>query len=182
MAIPLLKHWTAGLVRAPWQLLNSWYMLFFQIPGLSDYWVRHSDFAGVEKLMTDWSADARVSPKRLKSVKATFSVGSVATSAVDYYRANIFPLLTPQIASVYGVNAMETITLIRRDLHVPMLMIYGHHDGCIDARMFSVNADRMAAQCVAGLSLVDVPDAGHFLHHDKPDFVSRLLLRFLQKT
>jgi pimeloyl-ACP methyl ester carboxylesterase len=60
-------------------------------------------------------------------------------------------------------------------LSVPTLYLHGQDDGCIGAEL----SEGMEPLFPAGLERVELPGCGHFLHQEKPEEVSRLLLDFL---
>jgi pimeloyl-ACP methyl ester carboxylesterase len=58
---------------------------------------------------------------------------------------------------------------------MPTLVLHGARDGCMGGDLL----DGMEALFPAGLRKVVVPDAGHFLHQERPDEVNRAVLEFL---
>jgi pimeloyl-ACP methyl ester carboxylesterase len=59
---------------------------------------------------------------------------------------------------------------------VPTLVFYGARDGCMSADLL----EGMEALFPAGLRKVVIPDAGHFVHQEKPEEVNRALIEFLR--
>jgi len=79
------------------------------------------------------------------------------------------PLLQrPELAEIQGRTQLEPVTM-------PTVYFHGARDGCIGTEL----ADGMEALFPAGLEKVIVPDAGHFLHQEKPDAINAKLLEFL---
>jgi len=61
-------------------------------------------------------------------------------------------------------------------IEVPTLALHGARDGCMGAELL----DGMEALFPKGLRKVLVPDAGHFVHLEKPEDVNRELMAFLR--
>jgi pimeloyl-ACP methyl ester carboxylesterase len=61
-------------------------------------------------------------------------------------------------------------------INVPAIMFHGRDDGCIGAETLA----GMAKLFPKGLKLELVPNAGHFVHQERPDHINDLILRFLK--
>lgn len=150
------------------QQRRSWYMFFFQTP-LADLAVAHDDFAFLERLWRDWSPGWEWPAAEMAAVKDTFRQPGVPAAALGYYRHTFNPLLQrPELAEAQGRTQLEPIG-------VPALYFHGARDGCIGVEL----CDGMEAFFQAGLEKVIVPDAGHFVHQERPDVVNAALLQFL---
>lgn len=150
------------------QQRRSWYMFFFQTP-LADLAVAHDDFAFLERLWRDWSPGWEWPAAGMAAVKDTFRQPGVLAAALGYYRHTFNPLLQrPELAEAQGRTQLEPVG-------VPALYFHGARDGCIGVEL----CDGMEAFFPAGLEKVIVPDAGHFVHQERPDVVNAALLQFL---
>ena len=99
----------------------------------------------------------------MEALKATFRTPGVAQAAVGYYRCTLNPAnQDPQLADMQMRVAMSPVA-------VPTLVLYGARDGCMSADLL----DGMDALFPSGLRTVIVPDAGHFLHQERPEAVNR---------
>lgn len=157
-----------GIRKLPSQLLNSWYMFFFQLRGISDWVVEARDWALIDKLWRDWSPGWELPAKELASVKQTLSQPGVKRAALGYYRA-MFDFRSPA--------AKQTMQLLESPFRVPTLAITGALDGCIDTRLHDLVMNE--ADFPAGFRVERVEGAGHFLHQEKPDEVNQILLDWL---
>jgi pimeloyl-ACP methyl ester carboxylesterase len=161
MAVP--PDFMTAFERHPTQALRSWYMAFFQIPGLAEDTLRRDDFALIERLWRLWSPGWDYSEERLTAVKDTFRTGQTVEASLLYYRAFFedFVSLPPGELAISGID-------------VPTLLLGGRNDGCIAASMF----DESAACYGARHRTEILGNAGHFLHAERPDEVAELVLAF----
>ena len=160
-----------GIRKLPGQLLNSWYMFFFQLRGLADVAVEAWDWAFIEKLWRDWSPGWELPPEELANVKRTLAQPGVKRAALGYYRAAF---------DFFSSASRDTTKLLTAKTPVPTLALTGARDGCMDTRMHDVAMS--TDDFPAGLEVVRVDGAGHFLHQEKPDEVNRVLLDWLQRS
>ena len=157
-----------GIRRLPSQLLNSWYMFFFQLRGIADYALEARDWALVEKLWRDWSPGWELPAEELARVKQTLGRPGVKKAALGYYRS-AFGFRSPAAA--------ETTRLLDSEIRVPTLALTGALDGCMDTRLHDLTM--RPQDFPAGLRVVRVEAAGHFLHQEKPEEVNQIVLDWL---
>jgi pimeloyl-ACP methyl ester carboxylesterase len=151
------------------QQRRSWYMFFFQHP-FADAALAHGDFRFIERLWQDWSPGWQYPAEEMEALKATFGAPGVAQAALAYYRCTLNPAnQDPQLAEVQMQISMSPVS-------VPTLVLHGARDGCMGADLLA----GMDALFPNGLRTVVVPDAGHFVHQEKPDAVNRELVAFLR--
>lgn len=153
------------------QQRRSWYMFFFQHP-LADVAVAHDDFRFIERLWQDWSPGWQYPASEMEALKATFRAPGVLQAALGYYRATLNP--ANQDAALGELQAQIGMSPVA----VPTLYFHGARDGCIGADL----AEDMEALFPHGLRKVVIPDAGHFVHAERPDEVNRILLEFLRRA
>jgi pimeloyl-ACP methyl ester carboxylesterase len=150
------------------QQKRSWYMFFFQNP-LAELAVAHDDFRFLERLWRDWSPGWEWPREEMAALKETFRQPGVLAAALGYYRALFDPAYQdPAYAEQQGKMNVAPID-------VPALTIHGVDDGCIGREL----VDGMAAYFPRGLEAELVPEAGHFVHQERPAAVNRLALDFL---
>jgi pimeloyl-ACP methyl ester carboxylesterase len=153
------------------QQRRSWYMFFFQHP-LADAAVAHNDFEFIERLWQDWSPGWRYPADEMDALKATFRTPGVLQAALGYYRATLNPAnQDPALGEVQAQIGMSPVM-------VPTLYLHGARDGCIGVEL----ADGMEALFPSGFRTMVIPDAGHFVHEERPDDVNRLILEFLTSS
>jgi pimeloyl-ACP methyl ester carboxylesterase len=166
MAVPHAGRFAREGLRIPKQLRLSWYMGFFNIPWLSDWAVSRKGYAFIRRLWGDWSPGWQPEPGVLDNVIRTLSQPGVRSAALGYYRAalSIKALL---------VSAKEAHYLVP----VPTLALSGERDGCIATDVFERLT--VADDFPQGVRFHRVAGAGHFLHQERPEVVTSLILDWL---
>ncbi len=169
LAIPPLFRIPDAVRKVPRQIQRSWYMSWFQIRWLSDRSVRANNWSLLEKLWRSWSPGYEMTDEDRNQMRATFDGPGVLAGALAYYRQNA----TPPI--LLGLRKPPAMT--DEPIPVPMLIVHGADDGCMDRRMFAASIHD--EDFPAGLRHVEIPDVGHFLQLESPDHVSDLILEHL---
>jgi pimeloyl-ACP methyl ester carboxylesterase len=165
LAIPHPAAVLADLPTVPRQLGLSWYMFFFQLPGLPQWVVARQGGAFVGRLWRAWSPGFTPDPSRLAQVRAT--IVESLPRPIDYYRANA--RTTPE-----GLRWVRELASPSRRIHVPTLHLLGADDGCLDPRTGASEARYFAGPFVREV----VPGAGHFVHLERPDHVADRVLHW----
>ncbi|MFN2544932.1 MAG: alpha/beta fold hydrolase [Actinomycetota bacterium] len=132
------------------QALRSWYMLFFQIPGLSEAVLSRNDFAMFRRFIQG-TPDVDVYVRDLSRPGAL-------TAALSWYRANTKP---------WRRQAVPKVT-------VPTLGLWGSRDAALGERQMKDSAD-----FVDGPFSYERMEAGHWMMLQQPDEVNRILVEFL---
>ncbi len=167
-AVPHGPALPAAFLSSYDQQRRSWYMFFFQSP-LAEMAVAHDDFRFLERLWADWSPGWALPADELAALKDTFRQPGVVAAALAYYRQTFdAQSQRPELAELQQRLLSDPIT-------VPTLYLHGRRDGCIGVELL----DGMASLFPGGLETLLVPDAGHFLHQERPDLVNAKLLEFL---
>jgi pimeloyl-ACP methyl ester carboxylesterase len=151
------------------QMKRSWYMFFFQLP-TAEMAVAHDDFRFLDRIWRDWSPGFTLPAEEMASLKQTFRQPGVLEAALGYYRHLFNPVL--QSAELSSLQAR----ILADPISVPSLVFHGAKDGCIGVGLL----DGMESFFTAGVEKVVLPDAGHFLHQEKPEEVNRRLIAFLK--
>jgi len=163
MAAP--PDFVSAFQHNPMQAMRSWYMSFFQIPGLAEETLRRDDFALIERLWRLWSPGWEYPEERIESVRETFRTGQTVEAALQYYRS-FFEAFLSRPAGDLAISGID----------VPTLLLAGRNDGCIGASMFEHSSDCYAARQRTEI----VGNAGHFLHAERPEYVGDLILDFVE--
>jgi pimeloyl-ACP methyl ester carboxylesterase len=156
-------------VKRPSQILRSWYMLFFQLRGLSDYLLERNDWALLDRLWRMWSPTYELPEDERRALKDAFTAPGVKAGALGYYRK--------LLRLWFNKSSSEPLS---RKILAPTLALTGALDGCMDTRLHD---DLMRpSDYPAGLSIERVADAGHFLHQERPAEVNRLLIEHFGRS
>jgi epoxide hydrolase 4 len=158
--VPHPRRMLEGL-RTARQLRRSWYMLFFQLPWIPEWLLRRRRF---EALRGPLEHDARAgafTPADIDRYVEAWSQPGALPAMLGYYRAAVRARLTRSPQELAPVTA-------------PTLVIWGERDRHLGAEL----AEPHAAD-VPGLQRVErIPSASHWVAHDEPEIVSRLLIEF----
>jgi len=103
-------------------------------------------------------------------VKQTLAQPGVKRAALGYYRA---------LARRGSEAAKRTNELFEAPTPVPTLAVTGALDGCMDSRLFDLVMNK--ADFPAGLEMVRIEGAGHFVHQENPDELNAHLIGRLER-
>ncbi len=167
LAIPHAATLKQNLLRFPVQFLNSFYMVFFQLRGLSDWVVRRNNFSFLRFLWCHWSPNLQGIDAEFPLVQQVFAKPGVVKASLGYYR------------SLFSRAHRQTQASSYSSIDVPTLAMTGINDRCMDTRVYK---DMEQSDCfTAGIRVEPIVDAGHFLQLEQPQVVNELLLRWVNK-
>jgi pimeloyl-ACP methyl ester carboxylesterase len=159
--VPHPARMEKALRTSPRQLLHSWYMFFFQIPWLPERLMRLGGRRMLEKTYQDARPGAFTAEDFGRYEEALLGPGGLK-GPIDWYRAALRRLPT-------------STRKLYRPIAAPTLVIWGEQDRFLGAEL----ADPDPA-LVPDVRVVRLPDASHWVQHDEPDEVNRLLASFLR--
>lgn len=168
MAVPPLSAFAGAppprlLVR---QMRNSWYIGFNRLPFLPEANLERL----VRKLWRDWSPGYDAT-EDLAAVLEAMATPANRRAVIGYYRALVSPFGPPPAYRRWkGVELRAPLT--------PLLYLHGVDDGCMDIAMARLAEPHLPE----GSTMVEVPDAGHFLQLEQPAAVNALVRAHLQLT
>jgi epoxide hydrolase 4 len=146
-------------LRTPRQLRRSWYFFFFQPPALPERRVRARHWRFLRKFLRD--ARPAHTPDEIDRYVEAWSQPGAATAMINYYRAAVRQ--SPKQAKAQ-----------LRPISAPTLVIWGQRDRYLGPKLAEPDRDD-----VPNLDRVErLPDASHWVHHDEPERVTRLLIDF----
>ena len=140
------------------QMLKSWYIGFFQIPGIPEIVLRSNRFAATGRLLVSSGKPCTFSTAALAEYKNAWAQPGAMTAMLNWYRAVFRERVTPK--SDFQV-------------HIPTLILWGKRDVALGAEM----AQRSIELCDDG-RLVYFENASHWVQHDEFDEVNRQLISF----
>ncbi|WP_044248281.1 alpha/beta fold hydrolase [Chondromyces apiculatus] len=146
------------------QLRKSWYMFFFQLPKLPELLIQRNDFELPRSFFKkDMQRPDAVSEDDLARYLEAWRQPGAFTAAINYYRAIFLP---SSLRAAHNPPRVDT----------PTLVIWGEQDSVLGSEL--ATPDPAAAPNVR---VTYLPDAGHFVHYDRPEKVNEHLLAFLQQ-
>ncbi len=151
-------------VRCWRQLRRSWYMGFFQIPWLPEAALSAGHGYIIGQIFERMSRDREQMPNDVvDSYRKQACKPGALTAMVNYYRA-----------ALRGGGGIRQRRLGYPKIGIPSLVIWGLQDQALVAQ----NLDGLS-KFVDDLTVVTMPDAGHFVHEDQSEQVTHELLAWL---
>jgi pimeloyl-ACP methyl ester carboxylesterase len=151
------------------QLLRSWYMFFFQLPRVPEWWMRRDDFSGIAKMFRATSRPGTFTDADIDFYKSALKEPDALTAAVNYYRANLRSFLTRR-SDDGQIRKHERI-------RVPTLFIFGERDMAILPETAAGVADYVNAPYTE----LRLARANHWVQQEYPSEVNAALLNFLDE-
>jgi len=152
--MPHVSTFQKALQTSTSQKRRSMYILYFQLPFLADALLSDPAKGVVGTIVTSLSPSHRAA-----FCRAAAQPGAM-TAALNYYRA------------AFGLPSAKWI---RKTIDVPVLQIMGANSTPFDLK--SVNLD--IGKYVKQLKQVSLQDSGHWIQHDRPQEVIKLIRDFL---
>ena len=139
------------------QLKKSWYVFFFLVPRVPEWFFARRDFQFLRRSLADDGLSRDDIDDLLEGVRAPGAL----RAAIDGYRASFAD----------GVRGR----IPRAKVDVPTLVIWGDKDRYLNAALADAPRD-----WVSDARVVHIPAASHWVHHDAPDEVAALLIEHFQ--
>jgi len=141
------------------QMRRSLYALYFQLPWLPELSLRVGNWRGVSLGMRKTGGPNAFTDEDIATYKEAWSQSGAITAMLNWYRAAVrYP---PEITN--GMRAK-----------VPTLILWGARDFALSRRMARPSLD----YCDEG-NLIFLPDATHWVQHEKAEEVNHSLLDFM---
>ncbi len=144
-----LKHWR--------QARKSWYIAFFQLPGLPERMLMANNGAAVRRMF----GRVALPPDVLAVYTGQVTEPGAATAMLNWYRASRLPS-----------RRMPDLT---RVIEAPTLVVWGEQDVALDLICLD-GTERY----VRHLTLERLPGVSHWVQQDAPEAVNGLLQEFLR--
>lgn len=135
------------------QIKKSWYVFFFLLPWLPEWWLSRNDFRSLkESLMADG-----LSRETVDDLLTGIEAPGALTAALAWYRASF----RDGIKKRFVPQRVDTDTLV----------IWGDRETHLDAALANPPPD-----FVSNVRVEHIANAGHWVQHDAPDEVAALLI------
>lgn len=165
MAVPHPAKVAASMLE-PKHVHRSFHWWFFQLADLPEKALAKDDFAFIDYLWTYWTAPGHADGAHIRAIKDMLAQPGVLTATLAYYRAMLDPQKgDPRLAAVRE--------RMQRPITVPTLALCGAED--LREELMVDQGAHFAGE----YRYASVPGAGHFLHREAPQAVTRLVLEWL---
>lgn len=155
------------------QRLSSQYMRGFRDPA-NDALVREHGLAGILLKEVKWDRPSQMEPEERDALLTDWQDREAAFGMLNWYRAS--PIDVPPPDAPYTPPEGWTPPALPK-LTIPTLVIWAMDDLALPA----ANIEGMD-EVIEDLTLVEVPDCGHFVPWEAPDAVNAAMDAFLAKT
>jgi len=146
------------------QLRKSWYMFFFQLPGLPHWYLSKNDFQRGIKMFAESSNENSFTPEDLQQYKAAWANENALKYMIMWYKAM---LRYPGAIKAYK----------NKKVNIPLKIIWGMLDVALEASM----AKESLKFCTQG-ELTYIENATHWVNQDCPEQVNQLIDEFLKSN
>lgn len=143
------------------QMKRSWYIAFFQLPGLPESWLQKNDGANIGRMFRSGSpGEARMPREIVEAAQQSLSKPGALRGPLAYYR------------TAFRAGAKRPPTPADYPpIPLPVTLIWGEADSCLGTELLH-GSERYAPRLTRHV----VSNAGHFVHQESPDTVNRMLL------
>lgn len=142
------------------QRKKSQYMFDFQWPIIPQYTLKRKDFKNLKKAMIETSLEGTFSESEIDLYKEAWGKRRAVSCMLNWYRATF----------------RRKLKIKNKQITIPNLIIWGEKDKFLIKEM----AEDSLKYCDKG-RLEYIDDATHWVQHEKPDLVSKLIVDFLSE-
>ncbi len=166
LQVPMPVAWRDNMTLR--QFLSSWYMFFFQLPRVPEWWASRKNFARIERMYRETIVrPGAFTDEDIAAYKDALRQPGALTSSINYYRANVFRSLLR--------GGTETPKDSDGRVRVPTLFIYGEQDIAV----IPSTVRDLGRFIDAPYRELRIPDSGHWVQNEAVDEVNGALLEFL---
>jgi pimeloyl-ACP methyl ester carboxylesterase len=138
----------------------DWFRTFFQVPVLPELATRAGNFRMVVNSLRETSRPGTFSDREIDYYRYAWARNWSMHSMINWYRAAFrYPVEVPDDSVV----------------RVPTRIVWGMQDRFFESRMA-----QLSLKYCANATLVEVPNAGHWLLHEEPELTSREMIQFFR--
>jgi pimeloyl-ACP methyl ester carboxylesterase len=182
MQVPPAAAWRDNITVR--QLFMSWYMLFFQLPRIPEWFISRKNFAALERMLKETVVRKNTfSDQDIEIYKEALRQPGALTAALNYYRANLGRLISRSGRSTAAANHSESSHRHNAGeaphsdgrIRVPTLFIFAEQDAAI----LPATVRGIGKYIDAPFRELRIPDSGHWVQNEAAAEVNAALLEFL---
>ncbi|MGL5941990.1 MAG: alpha/beta fold hydrolase [Waterburya sp.] len=159
--IPHPAKFMAG-IKTPQQLLKSWYILWFQIPGIPEFLFQLNNYQAIADAFINMAVDkSAFTEADLNAYKDAAAKPGALTAMLNYYRCN-FP-------SSFNLEQQQW-----NYLDIPTLTIWGEND-----KAFGKELTYGTEAYVRDWQIKYIPNCSHWVQQEQPALVNSYIREFL---
>jgi pimeloyl-ACP methyl ester carboxylesterase len=143
------------------QLMRSWYIGFFQIPRLPEQLIGLTRYKMMQNSMQKSSYPGTFSKRDLGLYKQAWKQKNALHSMINWYRA--------------AVRYRNPAAAFNHKITLPTLILWGEKDKFLKKKMA-----RQSLKYCQDARLYYIPDATHWVHHEKSTLVNELIEEFIK--
>ncbi len=147
------------LTQRPTQMLKSWYIGFFQIPGMAEWLIKQNNFASGAQMLQGTSQPGTFSKEDIAHYQKAWANAGGLTGMINWYRALVWHR-PPNPANIR--------------LQMPVLIQWGKKDAFLMHEM----AEASLQLCNNG-KLIYYDQATHWVQHEAATQVNHALVNFM---
>lgn len=149
-------------MRSLSQLRKSWYIFFFQLPWLPEYWLSRNNANEIGRMLRGAALQKDAFPRSetVKYQEAMRKPGAIR-AALSYYRQ-----LMRRGPRAYRQRSLQ--------VEAPTLLIWGEQDIA-----FRIELTHGLDPWVPNLLIKRIPDSGHWVQQEQPEKVNEYIAEFL---
>ncbi|GAP95989.1 alpha/beta fold hydrolase [Leptolyngbya sp. NIES-2104] len=157
--LPHPAKFSQGLTT-PQQPLKSWYVFFFQVPGVPEFLIQLNDYKVLESAFLGMAVNKNAFTKEdIEQYKNALAKRGALTATINYYR-NAFQ--SGIVGKNWGV------------LNVPTLMIWGEEDTALGKEL-----TYGTEQYVKDFRIRYIPKCSHWVQQEQPELVNQYIREFI---
>jgi pimeloyl-ACP methyl ester carboxylesterase len=142
------------------QMIKSWYIGFFQLPGISEKFLSLFKYRMMQNSLLRTSLPGTFSPADIQMYRQAWQQPGALHSMIKWYRA--------------AMRYKNPFSSGLQQVEIPLLLIWGKKDKFLQHEM----AQKSLNYCRNG-QLHMIGDATHWLHHEKSTEVNELIYHFI---
>ena len=141
------------------QLLRSWYMLFFQLPLIPEFFLGRRRFNALASSLQKTSIPATFSDEEIEQYRVAWGQPGTLTAMINWYRA---------------LRCKDKKSHAQSQIELPLLILWGKKDQFLGSYL----AEASLTKCKDG-KIIYFEDATHWVHLEKAAEVNLAILNFI---